>query len=92
VTEKPLDCIGLPSTAQVGKHDFRRHDNSEKIKNIPAVIPSAVLPNDKEVVDHVAIGRNLKLRSFLGSRIGKDKTLPPDVCEFRNKDGRCWRV
>ncbi len=25
MTDKPLDCIGLPATAQVGKHDFRAH-------------------------------------------------------------------
>lgn len=33
MTDKPLDCIGLPSTAQVGKHDFRSNGSTASEKH-----------------------------------------------------------
>ena len=37
MTDRPLDCQGIPLTAQVGKHDFRRIPRSDGYQCEPGV-------------------------------------------------------
>lgn len=113
MSDKPLDCVGLPLTAQVGKHDFRRYATTNAVEQ-PAMLSKTTLdkaiqalkrmPPAEDIPDHAACGKDYwrwlqngaailpptsgMLNALAGLRVIPDESLPPGICEFRNKDGK----
>ena len=67
MNDKPLDCIGLPLTAKVGKHDFREYATTNTTATPPEFSMESLakvvqmlkdMPLEEERIDHARIGKD----------------------------------